>query len=248
MAHIKLLVERHNVQCVQFEDDALANDTIRFGSIIDGILENNFKISWGAPNGMRADTINDPSLLERMKKSGCTSISIGVESGEQKVLTKIINKNLSLETVKNVARLCKQLDIQLSAYYVIGFPGETMDDIHATLEFALELDRRYNVYPYVNYAIPFLGTRLYTLCGEKGYLTEEVNAKSLLNATHFRGEGLIRTEEFDPQMLKKALVKFHHRFTKNHVIKMCGSPRFIFKDAQMALKNPHIARRILIGR
>ena len=238
LAHIKMLTERYNAQSIQFEDDALTCDKARFEKIIDGILENNLKISWGTANGVRVDTINDIKLLEKMKRSGCTYINIGIESGSQQVLNNIIQKKISLDTARSVASLCKRLKIQLSAYWTIGFPGEDMDDIHSTLRFALELDKKYDVYPYVNYVIPFLGTKLYDICKENGYLTEEVNSKSLLNAAHFRGNGLIRTEEFNPQTLNEELTKFHKQFIKNHLAKMCISPRFIVKDAGIALKNP----------
>lgn len=164
------------------------------------------------------------------------------------MLNEIIGKKLSLGLVENVARLCKQLAIQLSAYYIIGFPGETEADIQKTLAFAFKLDAEYNVYPYINYAIPFLGTRLHALCEEKGFLVKEVNAQSLLETTHFRSKGLIRTEEFKPEKLQKMLAAFHRRFVKNHLIKAVTDPQTFMREARMALKNRQISRRILIGR
>ena len=56
------------------------------------MLKKEINITWSTPNGVRADKLNKP-LLELMKKSGCTGLIIGTESGDQETLNNIVKKN-----------------------------------------------------------------------------------------------------------------------------------------------------------
>ena len=59
-----------------------------------------------------------------MKKSGCTLLAIGFESGSQESLDKM-NKRTTISQNIKVAELCKKYDIKILGYFLIGFPWET---------------------------------------------------------------------------------------------------------------------------
>ena len=83
--HLEHVVNKYRVKTIYFEDDNLTLDLKRFEAICDKIIERDIKFGWETPNGVRADYLN-LDLLKKMKKSGCQSVFVGVESGDQYVL------------------------------------------------------------------------------------------------------------------------------------------------------------------
>jgi len=205
--HIEHVIENYGIEHIHFEDDNLTLDTKRFEDIINSIIEKDIKFSWDTPNGIRADRLTI-ELLKKMKKAGCTNLTIGVESGDQFILDNIIDKHLRLEDVIKTAKMCKALDMPLSAFFVIGFPGEKKENMEKTLQFAAMLEKEYYVKPSVMIATPLYGTRLYKICKEKGYLVKELTSRSLSEGTQIHGTGLIKTEDFTPKEVKKLVKDF----------------------------------------
>jgi anaerobic magnesium-protoporphyrin IX monomethyl ester cyclase len=101
--HIQYVVDKFGVKIIFFEDDNLTLDIKRFEAICDGIIQRKIKIGWETPNGVRADRLT-LELLKKMKKSGCKSIFVGVESGDQQILDKVVCKNLDLSKVVEFAK------------------------------------------------------------------------------------------------------------------------------------------------
>ena len=246
--HIRFLVKRYSADFIQFEDDNISWDVDRFLGILDGITGAGVRVRWGTPNGIRVDTIASRKMMIRIKKSGCDYLNIGVESGDQKILDRVVKKRLDLSTVEKAARLAAEFDIQLSAYYMVGFPGEGIDNVKRTLDFALTLYRKYHLIPYVNYAMPLPGTELHDIAVEKGYLTEEVSHESILKTAHFGGSSIIGTEDFTPGDLRDKLVGFHRKLRWEIVKKALGRPRVLSTYLRFALKNLSIVRRIFLVR
>lgn len=205
--HIEHVIENYGIEHIHFEDDNLTLDTKRFEDIINSIIEKDIKFSWDTPNGIRADRLTI-ELLKKMKKAGCTNLTIGVESGDQFILDNIIDKHLRLEDVIKTAKMCKALDMPLSAFFVIGFPSEKKENMEKTLQFAAMLEKEYYVKPSVMIATPLYGTRLYKICKEKGYLVKELTSRSLSEGTQIHGTGLIKTEDFTPKEVKKLVKDF----------------------------------------
>jgi magnesium-protoporphyrin IX monomethyl ester (oxidative) cyclase len=201
--HIEHVVNNYNVEHIHFEDDNLTFNMKRFEGILDGLIEKGVEFSWDTPNGIRADKLT-MDILKKIKKTGCTDLTIGVESGDQFILDNVIDKHLRLEDVIKVAKICKELNIPLSAIFVIGFPGEKKENMKRTTEFGLMLFKKYNVYMVLLIATPLYGTRLYKICKEKGYLTQELTPRAFSEATFVGyGIGLIKTEDFTPEEVKR---------------------------------------------
>jgi anaerobic magnesium-protoporphyrin IX monomethyl ester cyclase len=141
--HIEHIVNKYRVKMIYFEDDNLTFDLKRFEAICDKIIEKDIKFNWETPNGIRADYLTS-SLLKKMKKSGCQSVFVGIESDDQFLLDNIIDKSLKLKNVIKFAEICKKVGLKTGAFYVIGFPGETKENMMKTVEFALMLKRKYD--------------------------------------------------------------------------------------------------------
>ncbi len=210
--HIEHLIQNYKITNIHFEDDNISFDKDRFEKILDAIIERKFNIKWDTPNGVRADTLDYP-LLEKMKKSGCTDLNIAVESGNQKVLDNIIKKKLDLNVISKVAKWCKELNIPLGGLYVIGFPGETINDMKQTIDFSLDLYRQFSVYPGMMIATPLIGTKLYEECKEKKYLKYPLTPINLSKATQLDGRHMIETDDFNEDVIDD-LIRYYEREKK----------------------------------
>lgn len=78
----------------------------------------------------RIDQINE-IVVDMMIDAGCRNIKFGIESGSNRIL-KLVNKNLKVDKVIEVSEMLKNKNITWSAYFIIGFPSETEDEIIQT--------------------------------------------------------------------------------------------------------------------
>ncbi|MDR2707813.1 MAG: B12-binding domain-containing radical SAM protein [Nitrososphaerota archaeon] len=238
--HIKHVIDKYNVKNVLFEDDNLTFDLKRFETICDGLINYNTKIGWDTPNGVRADHLNKP-LLEKMKSSGVINVFVGVESGDQEILDKVICKNLNLDSVVEFAKNAKQIGLKTGAFYIIGFPGEKKENMQQTVNFALMLKRKYDVGMHLFTATPTFGTRLHEQCIANDYLETEISWSSFgSSARHPLGHSLIHTKDFTPQevkeIAKQALKKYKQLSLINNIKHPQKTLKTIYRQPQLISK------------
>ena len=105
---------------------------------------------------MRADQVT-ADIARALAASGCTMLWMGAESGSQKVLD-AMEKGLRVDDIRTASRLLKAAGIAVGVFLQFGYPGETWDDIEATLQLARELEPA-DIGVSVSYPLP--GTRFY---------------------------------------------------------------------------------------
>jgi magnesium-protoporphyrin IX monomethyl ester (oxidative) cyclase len=130
-------------------------------------------------------------------------LRVSPESSSQETLDKLVGKQMTLSSFEKVAQCCQKIDLQLCAFWVIGIPGETVQDMRDTLEYAKFVWNKYGTIPRISIATPFPGTELYKQCVENKWLDKKLTPSSLAAATRFRG--LIRTPEFGPEDISELL-------------------------------------------
>ena len=147
-----------------FVDDNLTFYPERVFAICDEIERRNLNgLNLRCTNGIRADRATK-KFLSRMKEVGFSAIGIGVESGSQSVLKKI-NKNEELSKIEETIQEACALGYDTILHFVVGAPGETMNDVRKSFELA----RRYPVRAvYFNSLIPYPRTPLYDSVREEG--------------------------------------------------------------------------------
>jgi anaerobic magnesium-protoporphyrin IX monomethyl ester cyclase len=163
LREIDMLVFDYGVKEIVFQDDEMYANKERARKIIQGIKERSYDLVWKNTN--LASWRMDYDLIKLMKESGCYQITISPESGNPRVLREIIHKPAKMDNAREVVMWCKELGIETLADFVIGFPGETWDEIRDTASFAEELDA-----DAVKFAVatPFPGTELYEVAVAKG--------------------------------------------------------------------------------
>ncbi len=202
--HIKRLTKKFGFFGLHFEDDNLIVSKDRFMRIMDGMASIG-GISWDTPNGVRLDTLDDDVLL-MAQKSGCVELRVSIEAASDKTRNSGIGKKLSIDNIADVATKCKELGIRLCSFYVVGIPGETVEDMENTLRLASKLETEYSVVPRYSIATPFPGTKLYDECVDNDWIERPYNEASLAEATHKRG--LIKTSDFTPDDINEVYRKW----------------------------------------
>lgn len=163
LAEWEYLVKELKVAEIALMDDGFNIDIDRAIKICQEIKRRGLVIPWRAHNGIRADRA-PKRLLRAMKESGCYIISFGVESGAQRVLD-LIGKNLRLKDVIETFEACRELGILTMAFFMIGNPGETRQEIEKTINFSVELDPDFAQF---SVTTPFPGTPIFDLIERNG--------------------------------------------------------------------------------
>lgn len=168
---IEELERRYNVDGIIFQEDNFFANHVRIDNVIN-YLKSKPNIGWKA-SGRISDfskLLEDKTFAENLSQSGCKILQFGIESGSQKILD-MINKKMKLEDVISVNQELARFPIKLRYNFIVGFPGEEMEDINQTFEFIKFLrNENENVeYPFVNIYNPYPGTVLYNKALKYGF-------------------------------------------------------------------------------
>jgi len=137
VAEIKLLKEKFGIKEIHFEDDNLTLKRDHAKKICELLIEQNIKVNWACPNGIRADKLDD-ELAALMKKAGCYYVAFGIESGNQEILNNV-KKDTTLEKIEQGVRIANKAGIMTQGFFIFGLPGETEQTIENTIQFAKKI-------------------------------------------------------------------------------------------------------------
>ncbi|MCJ7793106.1 MAG: B12-binding domain-containing radical SAM protein, partial [Candidatus Marinimicrobia bacterium] len=163
LAEWEYLVKTLKIAEIALLDDAFNLDIDRAIRICQEIKKKNLVIPWRSSSGIRADRA-PKKLLRAMKDSGCYHIAFGVESGVQRVLN-LMGKELNLKEVTRTFKTCRQLGISTMAFFMIGYPGETQEEIKKKIDFSIKLDPDFAQF---TVSTPFPGTQIFNLIKKEG--------------------------------------------------------------------------------
>jgi radical SAM superfamily enzyme YgiQ (UPF0313 family) len=77
----------------------------------------------------------EEDLVKAMAEAGCREVSLGFESGSERILA-IMNKKYTLEDVRRAAGLLAIYKIKQMGFLLLGGPGETRETVEESLIFA----------------------------------------------------------------------------------------------------------------
>jgi radical SAM superfamily enzyme YgiQ (UPF0313 family) len=84
----------------------------------------------------RVDLV-DEEIVTLLSEVGCRRIAFGAESGSQKVL-EAMTKGIAVPQIRRAAALCREAGIETYFYMMVGYPGETWDDIRLSVDLLRE--------------------------------------------------------------------------------------------------------------
>lgn len=214
---VDYLIKRFGIKEIIFEDDQFLLKKERAARICEGFLEAKWGISWCC--SARADSVNDPELLDLMKRSGCWQISYGIESGNQKILD-VAKKRITINQIENAVKLTHEAGILSKGYFIFGLPYETEKTMKNTIRFAKRLPLNdMSVFTLT----PFPGSEIYNIAERHGTIEKDFGKMNLLDVVYIPN-GLSREK----------LMRYQRRFMKDFYLR----PRIIGNYLKRLLSNP----------
>ena len=208
VAELKECVEKYNIKNFLFWSDIFNFNREWTLELCQKIIESGLKITWSS--NTRADTMDD-EMAKMMYKSGCRLVSIGVESGSQKMLDNI-GKKITLDDIRNTVKILKKNKIKIYNYFVIGLPWETEETVEETIKFAIELNSNFISF-YT--ATPLPGTKYFAYAMLNNLVEGNLDFRSAYYEPVVRSEHLSKERIFE--LHKQAIKRFYLR------------PKFILK-------------------
>ncbi len=182
-------------------------------------------LSWNA--SARVDTC-DLEMVKAMRRAGCFQIKWGPEAGTEKAL-KAINKRITLEQSENAMEISREVGIESNASFMIGIPGETVEDIEKTIEFACKISP-----DVVTFALlkPYPGSPVYEDALREGRILHTVWDEYLHQGFALMKHDVLSEDELE-RLFRRAYNRFYFR------------PRYLLKRVKWFFKQPVRESRII---
>lgn len=168
MSQIVELYHHQNIRWFNIIDDNFTFDVEFAKEFCRSVIALNLpKIGFGTPNGIRMSR-GDKELWGLMKKAGWRQIIIAPESGSQHTLA-LMKKDLKLGIVPEKVKEMKSVGLKVQAFFIVGYPGETVEDIEET--FRLIRKCKFNFIFLANFH-PIPGTPVYQQLVQSGEIKD----------------------------------------------------------------------------
>ena len=139
LKEIDAAVTQGGIRSIYFYDLEFSINKRYVEQLCDALIERRYPLRWCCQTRV---TDVDENILARMKRAGCRLIHFGVESGSQRILDQI-KKETTLADAERAIRLTKQVGIESLCFFMLGFEGETPEEMQETIRFASRLSPTY---------------------------------------------------------------------------------------------------------
>ncbi|MCP2604919.1 radical SAM protein [Candidatus Aminicenantes bacterium AH-873-B07] len=190
------------VKEILFQDPTFTLNKKRIIELCKKIINNGLNFTWSCNADIRS---LDEEKIYWMKKAGCHTVSIGIESGDDSILKKY-SKMITVEHTRKAIDLLNKYKIRILGYFIIGLPGETKESILKTIKLAKSL--KIDIASF-SIATPDLGTRLRQEAIEKGWIPPNALDFDSTEFPIIETDKLKREEIW--QLRKKAIKEFYLR-------------------------------------
>ena len=201
---IEQLIENFKIKDIAFMDDTFMLNKNRANLIADEIKNRGLDIGFVASS--RVDMV-DKALIEKLKSAGLSTLYYGVESGSQRVLN-LMKKGITLKQAEDAVKVAKEVGVDILTSFILGFPGETREEIDKTIDFSIKLNADYSQFSILT---PFPGTPIYNDLKNKNLIdTENWDQYTVLKSV-IKYEKLGLSKSMVEHKLAKAYLKFYAR-------------------------------------
>lgn len=177
---IEMLFRRYGIREIQIVDDLFNYDSERLLEICDGLLRRGIRIDISGPNGLRGDRLSDDEV-RALRRAGWWRMNVAVETPTPRFQA-LIKKNLDLDKVARVITLSAKEGMLTQGFFMLGFPGETEEEIDATIKWAEDSDLHLALFFRV---IPMFGTALRADASNMGFDVSNVFTAHEGNGSNF---------------------------------------------------------------
>ncbi len=163
---IESIHRKHGIDFFYLWADTATLNVKTFTAFCDELIARKLPIQWFG--NARADNLTDPAFVHRLKRAGCWMLALGIETESDDVRKNMV-KRLEGEKIRTAFRNMREAGVRSFAFFIFGYPGESLSTIDGTIDYAIELDPDFaNFYP----AVPYPGTALHEKVVREGLLPD----------------------------------------------------------------------------
>jgi len=140
-------------------------------------------------------------IAQMMREAGCQRVYLGLETGDQTTLN-LMSKKATVEEGIDAVQKFRQAGIEVAAFFIVGYPGETISSMEKTFKLALSLPL-----DNISFNVP------YPLPGSK--LFERVSGLDERDWNKENEVTFVYSSEFDPDWLKSRIDQTMQAFDEN---------------------------------
>jgi radical SAM superfamily enzyme YgiQ (UPF0313 family) len=205
LGEIRMLQQRHGIREFHMVDDNFTLELDYAKDFMRALLAEGIKASWATPNGIRLERL-DKELLQLMRQAGFYSLSVGIESGSDRIRIKMKKGSTIAKIWKDLRMVAEVGGIDMTGFFILGFPGETREDIEKTIAFAKELPLQRATF---HSFIPLPGTEVWRQMEASGELDRVDWERYFFFSGAYVPQGLTREELIEYR--RKAFASFYLR-------------------------------------
>jgi anaerobic magnesium-protoporphyrin IX monomethyl ester cyclase len=227
---MELLVNEYGFKKLSVEDEIFTYDMDRVEEICSLVIEKGLKFAWVAESGLAISKLNY-DLISKMKQAGFAELRLALESGDIEILKKM-KKPVSLSKAKKVMKWVREIGIRTSCCILVGFPGETEEQMRMTIEFAKDVGFDWTI---INIVVPLPGTQINMDLAKKGIKLDfsEFEGTTRPPSTHeLPAEKLLEIKEY-----ANFILNFEHNYNLRR-----GDSRVAEKDFSLLLEQYDFAK------
>ncbi len=109
----------------------------------------------------------DKNLLTKMKLSGCSSVCVGIESGDEELRLNVMKRNMKNDLIIRTFEEAKKLKLERLAFVMLGLPEETPNKFINTVKLFADIAPETYL---LSIFYPYKGTELYEYVKKKKYI------------------------------------------------------------------------------
>jgi anaerobic magnesium-protoporphyrin IX monomethyl ester cyclase len=209
--------------------DTVTLNAKSFGKFCDELIARKLDIRWFG--NARADNLTDLNFVKRLRASGCWMLAMGIESASDETRKDMVKK-LEQQKIEAAFKNLRQTGIKSFAFFIFGYPGESVKTMEQTTAYAISLDPDFaNFYP----AVPYPGTALYEKSVKEGLLVREDWSRMEYSYYLLQGNGL------NEQVVMGAINRAKRRFFLR--------PKYIARHAgdvaRLLTTKPHVVSDVI---
>jgi radical SAM superfamily enzyme YgiQ (UPF0313 family) len=172
LKEISCLVDQLGAKKIVFGDENFSIDAKRAINICDLIAKSGLHKRFQWDCSTHISTVNS-DVADAMKRSGCISVGMGIESGDETILSRM-GKGLNYAKIYSAINVLKKARLKYRTFFILGQPDETYETAKKTIEFAVKLNP---MLPLFGIMVPYPGTKIADLVknGEGGYILKSNN-------------------------------------------------------------------------
>ncbi|MDD2753507.1 MAG: radical SAM protein [Candidatus Portnoybacteria bacterium] len=140
LAEIDYLVQKRGVKYIKFQDDIWALLDINWATeFCQKLINRKYNLKWRCILHPTSFLNNRDKILPLMKKAGCTSVTIGLQSVSARILKNIHRDPGQPAALANLVSQAKKAGLLNSVDFIFGLPGETEETIEENIKFAIKV-------------------------------------------------------------------------------------------------------------